>query len=312
MNANRSARVGLLILNYHQHEATLNCIRSLLEVEGPEARVLWIENDAAATGAALDAALEGSGLSWVKLDPAVDALPEPGQIGVILLSQNLGYAAGNNAGLRFLHRHGVEFAWVLNNDTLLTRGSSRDLVEAVSRRPEVGLWGMWVHDIDQPAYIGCRIQPKDFAVGRIQDPARLEADPMAFINGCAMFMRVGQALELGGIPEEYFMYYEDQAFTWEYRRRGWPIGTVDSVDVLHLQSLSTGHRSRFTEYYCRRNRWYFIQKYFPEALGRQKLLFYTYQMQKLFFRLRFDRIRLEWAAHHDFRNGRLGRSTRKL
>jgi hypothetical protein len=171
---------------------------------------------------------------------------------------------------------------------------------------------MKVHDLDRPFYLGLRVQRSDFAVTRLYDLSELERDPMSFVNGCSMFMRTDQACAIGGIPEEYFMYYEDQAFTWEFRIRGLAISAVEAVDVLHLQSQSTGHRSRFVEYYCRRNRWHFIQQYFPSQLYKQKFIFFTYQMQKLLFRMRFDRIRLEWAAYLDFRNNRLNRTTRAL
>jgi GT2 family glycosyltransferase len=302
-------QVGILILNYHQPEMTLDCVRRLLEIEGPETCVIWLENDAASSWPSLEPILASSNIPWCLLDADRSELPPPGQVGVLRIEENLGYAAGNNAGLQFLQRHGVEFAWVMNNDTLLQRGSSRDLVEAAHSRPEVALWGMWVADTDAPSYLGLVLQKKDFAAARVMTASEVESDPMSFINGCAMFFRTDEALEVGGIPEIYFMYYEDPAFTWEFRQRGRAFSVVDSVEVLHLQSVTSGHRSRFMEYYCRRNRWHFIQKYCPDQLPRQKWLFFVYQMQKLFFRLRFDRIQLEWRAYQDFKNGRMGRVT---
>jgi GT2 family glycosyltransferase len=306
------ARVGILILNYHKPEATLACVRRLLETESGAARVLWLENDADATLAATLALLQGSGLPWVQVDSAQGPLPPPGTVGVIPIAQNLGYAGGNNTGLRFLRRHGVDFAWIMNNDTLMVRGSSADLIQAAEARPEVGLWGMWVSSPDAPPYIGLRTQMKDFAVARITDPAALETDPLSFVNGCAMFLRTAQCLDLGGIPEEYFMYYEDNALTMEIRKHGLGIAAVEQVDVLHAHPTAKGRRSRVMEFYCRRNRWHFIHQYFPGHLQRQKRLFFLYQLQKLFFRLRFDRIRLECRAYLDFKAGRLGRSHSSL
>ena len=304
-----AAQVGILILNYHQPEATLACVKRLLEREGPEARVLWLENAADQTWAGLQPLLEAEDLPWTLVDAQAGELPAPDQVGLIRIPANLGYAAGNNVGIRYLHRHGVEFAWVMNNDTLLTRGSSRDLVQAANLRPDVALWGMWVADTALPSYLGLTLQRKDFAAARLMKAEAVESDPMSFINGCAMFFRTGEALAVGCIPEIYFMYYEDPAFTWEFRKQGRAFAVVEGVEVLHLQSLSTGHRSAFMEYYCRRNRWYFIQNYFPDCLAKQKWLFFTHQMQKLFFRLRFDRIRLEWQAYRDFRQDRMGRAT---
>jgi len=300
--------VGILVLNYRQPEATLDCVRRLLEVEGEEACILWLENGASDTLDQVRGLLEGSGCPWTLLDPDGQELPPPGVIGFVPIASNLGYAAGNNVGIRLLHRCGVPYGWILNNDTTLTRGSSRDLVKAALARPEVALWGMWVGDTALPSYLGLRMQERDFAAARLMDKTQVESDPMSFINGCAMFFRNEDALSVGCIPESYFMYYEDPAFTWEFRKLGRAFSVVEDVEVLHLQSLTSGHRSPFMEYYCRRNRWFFIQAYFPQRLKRQVWLFFAYQLQKLLFRLRFDRIRLEWRAFWDFRAGRKGRT----
>jgi GT2 family glycosyltransferase len=304
-------QVGILILSYHQPRVTLACVRRLLEVEGDQTRILWLENDADTSSEAVLDVLKGSGLPWVTLDAASSALPEAGQIGYLPIGPNLGYAGGNNVGLRFLHRCGVPHTWIMNNDTRLERGDSRDLVQAAEARPEVGLWGMRIVHDDGHWYLGCRVQTRDFASAPLQEAASVENDPMGYISGCAMFFRTQVGMAAGGIPEDYFLYYEDLAFSWEIRGLGLGLGVVDTVAVHHAESLSTGRRSDLVEFYNRRNRWRFIQRYFPERLRDQERRFFTYQLQKLIFRLRFDRIRLEWLAWRDFKAGRLQRTRRR-
>jgi hypothetical protein len=305
-----AVRVGIVILDYHEPEATLACVRRLLEVEGADARVLWVENDADATLDRVLPLLEASGLPWVRLDPARSPLPAPGQVGLIAIGRNLGYAGGNNAGLRFLHRHGVPYTWIMNNDTYLAEGTSADLVQAAEADPEVGLWGMGVASGGEAMNWGWRIQEHDFATNVLEDRRQLRSHPMAYVSGCAMFFRTAQGCGLGCIPEEYFLFYEDAAFTWEFRRAGFAVDSVEGVRVRHAGSLATGHRHLLSEYYCRRNRWRFIQRYFPQRMRGQVLRFLTYQLQKRLFGLRFAKFRLEWQAWRDFRAGRMGRTTR--
>jgi GT2 family glycosyltransferase len=306
-----TAQVGILILSYHQPEVTLACVRRLLEVEGDPVRILWLENDADVTLATVLPVLEGSGLPWVRLDPDGEALPEAGQIGFIAIGENLGYAGGNNVGLRLLDRCGVPFTWVMNNDTRLEQGGSRDLVRAAQARPGVGLWGMRIVHDDGQWYQGCRVQSRDFASAPLQEATAVETDPMAYVSGCAMFFRTPVGVAAGGIPEEYFLYYEDLAFSWAIRALGLGLGVVPTVTVHHAESLASGRRSALVEFYNRRNRWRFIQRYFPERLGEQERRFFTYQLQKLLFRFRFGRIRLEWLAWRDFKAGRLRRTHRR-
>jgi len=305
-------RVGLLILNYHQPEATLACVRRLLEVEGTDATVLWLENDAAATLPAVLPLLQASGLPWTRLDPVADALPGAGQVGFIPIAGNLGYAGGNNVGLRFLHRHQVPYTWIMNNDTYLAKGRSADLVRAAQAEPEVGLWGMGIASGSEPMHWAWRIQERDFATNVLEDRAELATHPMAYVSGCAMFFRTERGVAVGCIPEEYFLFYEDAAFNWEFRKVGYRLGAVDGVEIQHIGSLSTGRRSALMEFYCRRNRWRLIQRYFPERLPGQALRFYTYQLQKRLLGLKFAHLRLEWLAYRDFRAGRLGPTDRRF
>jgi len=300
--------VGVLVLNYHQPEVTAACIRRLLEREPDSSRILWIENDAARSRESCLRVLQEAGLPWLELTQESSELPLSGTIGVVFNQENLGYAAGNNVGLRLLHRLEVPYAWILNNDTELLEGTSERLVEASLARPGIGAWGMTILEGDR-CFSGGAISRKGFASKPVLGADPLESDPMAYVSGCAMFLPLAWTAEVGFIPEDYFLYYEDSAFGLELRRHGHPPSAVDSVRVCHLGSLASGSRSHRVEYYTQRNRWLIIQRYFPEALKIQRWRrFYTFQ--KLLLRGRLDRIRIERAAYADFRAGRLGPTAR--
>lgn len=309
MNSESSPIVGILVLNYRHPEETLACVRSLLVKEGPGSRILWIENDAASQDGRAERILAASGLPWVPVDPERDPLPGPSVVGYIANPENLGYAGGNNVGLRYLVKHGIPYAWVLNNDTLLRAGSSRDLVAAAESRPEVGLWATTITSDVNPNYLGGLVQLKDFAIRYISDISLLEGDPHSYVSGCSMFLRTDLAESLGYIPDDYFLYYEDPAFSLEIRKRGLTLSAVPQVNVFHLENLSTGRRSLLTEYYCRRNRWTFIRRYFPEHFRKQAWRQF-YVAQRLFFRLKFRRMRVEWLSVVDFLKERRGRTHR--
>ncbi len=310
-----AALVGILVLNYYHPVETLSCVRSLLEREPSTTRIFWIENDADRTSAGAFAVLEASGLPFQLLDPSTSALPPAGVIGVLLNPENLGYAGGNNVGLRLLDRLAVPFAWVLNNDTRLVHGNSEALVEAARTRPEVGIWGTTIlaeHHGPSPeivTYMGGILSLRDFSISLTADPAVLESNPLSFVSGCSLFAATGFLASLGFIPDTYFLYYEDPALTLEVRRRGFLASGVPAIQIDHLESLSTGRRSPLMEFYNRRNRWFFIQRYFPEELGAQKRGM-AYRIQKWVFRGRFDAIWVEYQAYQDFRKGLTGRTER--
>jgi len=302
--------VGIAVLNYRHPEETLACVRRLLEREPASSRVVWIENDAATAREDALRVLRDSGLRWSELRADSAWLPSTGCLGVIFNEENLGYAAGNNVALRLFARLGVPYAWVLNNDTLLASGSSRELRAAAESRPEVGVWGAHIFN-DTERYVGGLISAIDYATDFAETAEVLEADPLSFASGCSLFFRLDVAAKIGFLPEEYFLYYEDPAFSFELRRIGYTISAVASVRVEHAGSLSTGRRSALMEFYCRRNRWYFIEKYFPRALSRQKQMIW-YNLQKWLLRGKFARMGVEMAAYRDYRKGRMGKTDRDL
>jgi len=310
-SAPASPTVGILVLNYHEPEATLACIRRLLEVEGEEARILWLENDSEWDSDPIPTALLESGLTWTRIDPSRDRLPRAGEIGFLPIQGNLGYAGGNNVGLHFLRVHGVEFAWVMNNDTLLEDGSSAVLVAAARSRPEVGLWGASLRSPEGARYSGAIIQPTDFSLKPVHGASAIELNDLSYISGCSLFFSVQQAADLGFLPEDYFLYYEDPAFSMEYRKRGFLLSVASGVSIYHEESLSTGHRSPLMEYYSRRNRWAFIQRYFPDQLQPQ-LRRAWYRFQSLLLRGAFQRAWVEWLALRDWKAGRMGPTGRHL
>ena len=313
------AKVGICVLNYHHPEETRHCVEVLLRKEPTTTRILWIENDAQTTEEAMREELAKASFPWTILDPASQEMPPAGTVGVILSAENLGYAGGNNLGLRLIRRAGVPYAWVLNNDTELLEGSSEDLVAAAEARPEVGAWGAHIRSIHhrrgpedytyEVVYLGGIVSLKDFGIMLAQTVEELEKEPFAYVSGCSLFARSAVFEEVGFIPDDYFLYYEDPAFTYELKKRGYTISGLDSVVVDHAESLATGRRSPLMEFYNRRNRWYFIERYHPEALNTQKRRFW-YVLQKSLFRFKFSRFRAEWIAYLDYRMGRLGRTPR--
>lgn len=306
-----SPQVGILILNYHEPEVTIACVRRLLDREGPGARILWIENDAGTTMEETIACLTASGLPWVHIDPDGHQLPPEGHVGFVPVLENLGYAGGNNVGARICHRAGVPYLWVLNNDTLLEHGTSADLVQIAKMRPEIGVWGTIIRSREGEIYSGGTLRLRDFSIAYVHQAEIMETDPLAFVSGCSLFFKTEIGSTIGFLPEEYFLYYEDPAFTLELRRKGHMASIQPEVEIFHEDSFTIGRRSPLMDFYSRRNRWYLIERYFPEHLARQKWLF-LYRLQNLLFRGKPVRAWQEWLALRDWKAGRMGRTLRKL
>ena len=82
------------------------------------------------------------------------------------------------------------------------------------------------------------------------------------MTGCCMLIKRKVFKEVGLLPEEYFMYYEDVDFCAQVQKAGYKLGVcLDSV-IYHKESSSSGGAgSAFAIQWNTRNRLIFIKKY---------------------------------------------------
>ena len=100
MNEAGVPRVAAVVLNYRRADETVECVRSLERCGYPGLKLVIVDNGSAdGSDALIRAACDGQD--------------------VIQTGANLGFAAGNNFGIRHaLHSH-PDYVLVINNDTLV-------------------------------------------------------------------------------------------------------------------------------------------------------------------------------------------------
>jgi hypothetical protein len=87
-------------------------------------------------------------------------------------------------------------------------------------------------------------------------PARLPYD-VDYVTGAGMLLRVAMIRQVGLIPEDWFLYFEETEYNLRARDAGWRI-MVDPRSRLHHFQRSTGQLPRPTYiYYFVRNRYRF-------------------------------------------------------
>src|SRR5262245_801303 len=123
-------RVLVIVLNWNGTDDTLACLASLTTLDYPAFDTLVIDYG-----------------SRVSAGPAVrERFPNTR---CIELPMNLGYAGGNNVGLRTAMAEGYAFACVLNNDTLVDPGFLRAEVDQ-ALAPRIAAVGAKVLCHDDP------------------------------------------------------------------------------------------------------------------------------------------------------------------
>ncbi len=73
-------------------------------------------------------------------------------------ANNLGFAGGCNVGVRYALAQGMDYVWLLNNDTLVMPDSLQHRVTHLQSNPEVGICGSTLLSLHRPSYVlalGC-------------------------------------------------------------------------------------------------------------------------------------------------------------
>ena len=190
------------------------------------------------------------------------------QVKVIRSNQNLGFAGGNNLGIKAAKG---KYLFFINNDTLLRHQTSdiRHLINRLESSPKIGIvcpkirfaWG------DNPIQFAgytplSRITVRNRAIGCGEsDNGQFDtAHPTPYAHGAAMMVKRDVIGEAGMMPECYFLYYEELDWSMMIRRAGYDIWYEPACTIFHKESQATGQNSPLRTYYLTRNRLLFVKR----------------------------------------------------
>ena len=191
-------------------------------------------------------------------DATADVLRNHPDVRVIRADRNLGFAGGAQLGLRAARS---EFVAFLNNDAVAEPTWLGALLSAM--RADHGIAAttslMLLADSDPPVVnnAGVVMLPTLYGADRAggADPAALAepADVFGFSGGAALLRR-SAALDVGGFPPEFFLYYEDTDLSWRLRLAGWHIRYEPTAVVHHRHAATADRDSPLFAFYNERNR----------------------------------------------------------
>ena len=203
------------------------------------------------------------------------------RVKVIRSTQNLGFAGGNNLGIKAAQG---KYLFFINNDTIFRHQTSdiRHLITRLESSPKIGMvcpkirfaWGD--NPIQYAGYtpLSC-ITMRNRAIG-CGEPDNGQYDtphPTPYAHGAAMMVKREVIERAGLMPECYFLYYEELDWSMMIRRAGYDIWYEPACTIYHKESQTTGQNSPLRTYFLTRNRLLFVKR---NNIGTTHILSYVY------------------------------------
>jgi hypothetical protein len=202
------------------------------------------------------------------------------QVKVIRSSQNLGFAGGNNLGIKSARGKYLLF---INNDTVLDHGAHLDaLIQRLESSSQIGVvcpkirfaWDN--HPIQFAGYTplsSVTMRNRSLGFGE-EDRGQYDTPhPTPYAHGAAMMVKREALEKVGLMPECFFLYYEELDWSMMFTRAGYQIWYEPASTVYHKESQATGQDSPLKTYYLTRNRLLFAKRNIPFP---QRLLTFSY------------------------------------
>lgn len=261
-------KVYVIILNWNRKKDTLECIKSVskLLTSKFQLQILVVDNFSS------DGSVE-----------AIRALEFP-NLEIIVNKKNLGFAEGNNVGIRYALSIKADYVLILNNDTIIDKNLLVHLVKVIKKDKRVAALSPKIYFAGGYEYHKDRYHLKDLgrviwsAGGRIDwdnvycsnrgvdevDKKQYnQIEEVDFATGSCIFLRSEALRQIGLFDWRYFMYLEDVDLCMRLKKKGWKILYVPKAFLWHKVAQSSKIGGELNDYFITRNRLLFGLKYAP-------------------------------------------------
>jgi len=304
-------KVFIIILNWNGKQDTIECIGSVKHLDYPNFEIVVVDNGST--------------------DSSEDAIKKKYPcVTIIQTGDNLGYAEGNNIGIRYAMEKDAEYVFLLNNDTIIENNALSQLVNFADKTSKIGIVGpkiLLYHDQNVIWFAGGGIDfysgLSHYGGGKKDDGTFDKEQETDYITGCALLIKSDVINTIGLMDRDYFLLFEEADWCIRARRSGFKLFYVPSARVYHKCSVSFGKiDEQYTTmpplwiYYYVRNNFLFIKKNYS---GRWIFKAYLYCIKRNLVWIkwkckfqRWQRILSVLCGIFDFLLGRFGRMNESL
>jgi GT2 family glycosyltransferase len=262
-------RTAIVVLSWNAADEVLACLDALADCRRDGLGVVLVDNCSA----------DGTEARVRARHPWVEVLQS---------GANLGFAGGNDVGLRWALAHGAQYVLLLNADARIDRAALEQLTDHLDRSPRVAaVQPLLVRfdgaTVDSAGHrLTARGSPLETGAGA--PVADVTPTPRPIFGACAaaVLLRSEALRAIGLLDEGLFVLFEDVDLMFRLRGAGWDVHLLPSARVRHRRGIS-GARTRWPrgaagwrrQFWLWRNHVALALRYTPAgrlALGLPRLL----------------------------------------
>ena len=202
------------------------------------------------------------------------------EVKFIRSEQNLGFAGGNNLGIKEANG---EYLFLVNNDTEFTTDLLDKLAAVMDAHPKIGMVSPKIkyysnqNMIQYAGYTAMNYYTCSNSCIGLRETDTGQYDhiiaPTAYCHGAAMMIRKEAIEKAGLMSENFFLYYEEVDWCEHIKRAGYEAWVCTDAVIYHKESISVGKKSKLKEFFMNRNRILFTRRNAPLL---KKMFFYPY------------------------------------
>jgi GT2 family glycosyltransferase len=281
--------VYIVVLNWNGWRDTIACVESLMFLDYRSYKIVICDNDS--SDDSVDKILtwydenkeqfeylKQAEFTYLK-GKSIDFHESTSQKGLFLLQtgKNLGYAGGNNVGIRFaMAQHDMSYAWILNNDTAVAKNALAPLVNKCKnnkniavcgsrmiyfdeRTKQQGLGGVFNKYLATTKHFEANVNPNTK-----YDDSHI-SKKIDYIIGAAMFITKNALNNIGLLREDYFLYFEELDYAIRTKNKGYALEVVSDSFVYHKEGATMKREvSHFSDFLQVKNRLKISKRFFKQ------------------------------------------------
>ena len=229
----------------------------------------------------------------------------------IQTGENLGFAGGNNVGIRYAStKKDFDYIWLLNNDTVIYRDALMEMVKLAESDERIGILGSKLLFYDKPDIIQVlggtnKITWKNTGgipiccLKKDKDRFNNNFELKGYICGASLLAKMELIKTINLLDENYFMFTEETDWCFKASKKDWKLFCNGKSKIWHKVGASSKNNVEkffsinYYDYYGTRNHLYFVRKHFPKyfilaciylffKILRQSIRIILYNNNKLF------------------------------